>query len=82
VRRCYRFPGLPALAPSLGRRDAAAMAPTRAAAIFVAMATILLFATPLRALWARDDGPWWLPFAVWAPLVVVLARTLRDRGAP
>ena len=43
-------------------------------------AILLLFATPLRALWARDDGPWWLPFALWAPMIVALARILRDRG--
>jgi hypothetical protein len=58
------------------------MAPSRAAAVSVAMAAVLLFATPLRALWARDDGAWWLPFAAWLPMILILARTLRDRGEP
>jgi hypothetical protein len=57
-----------------------AMAPSRAAALTVAVAILLLFATPLRALWARDDGPWWLPFALWAPMIAALARIFRDRG--
>jgi len=56
------------------------MATLRAAAVSVAAAVLLLFATPLRALWARDDGPWWLPFAAWAPLIAILARVLRHRG--
>jgi hypothetical protein len=30
------------------------------------------FATPLRGLRARDDGPWWLPFAVWLPIVLAV----------
>jgi hypothetical protein len=53
---------------------------SRAAAVTVAVAILLLWATPLRALWARDVGPWWLPFAVWAPLIAILARILRERG--
>jgi len=56
------------------------MAPNRAAAVTIAAAILLLFATPLRALWARDGGPWWLPFAAWVPLVVLLAHMLRGRG--
>jgi hypothetical protein len=56
------------------------MVSSRAAAVTVAVAILLLWATPLRALWARDGGPWWLPFAAWAPLIAILARILRERG--
>ncbi len=52
---------------------------SRAAAAATAAVIALLFATPLRGLWARDGGPWWLPFALWAPLVAVLAWLLDDR---
>jgi len=39
------------------------------------------FASPLRGAWARDDGPWWLPFAVWLPIVVGLGWLVRERRA-
>jgi hypothetical protein len=58
------------------------MVSSRAVAVTVAVAIGLLWATPLRALWARDGGPWWLPFALWAPLIAILARSMRDRGSP
>jgi hypothetical protein len=56
------------------------MVSSRAAGLAVAVALLFLWGTPLRALWARDDGPWWLAFAVWAPTIALLARILRERG--
>jgi hypothetical protein len=55
------------------------MTSPRAAALTAAGAIVLLFGTPLRALWARDAGPWWLPFAAWAGLIVVVVVAARDR---
>jgi hypothetical protein len=55
------------------------MTSPRAAALTAAGAILLGFGTPLRALWARDGGPWWLPFAAWALLIVVVAAS-RTRG--
>ncbi|MBP8807046.1 MAG: hypothetical protein KBG48_13755 [Kofleriaceae bacterium] len=48
-----------------------------AAAIAIALAVVIGFATPVRGLWARDLGPWWLPFVAWLPAVVALAWTAR-----
>ncbi|MCB9543543.1 MAG: hypothetical protein R3F65_13985 [bacterium] len=51
------------------------------AAWLLAIATLLLV-SPLRALWARPDAPWWAPFVPWALLVtagLALARRERPR---
>lgn len=54
---------------------------SRAAAVALVALVAMLFATPLRGLWARDAGPWWLPFAVWAPIVAAMAWLVRDPDA-
>lgn len=51
----------------------------RAAAFVTGGLILLLFATPLRALWARDAGPWWLPFVAWSLAVALTAIALRRR---
>lgn len=50
-----------------------------AASLAVAALVVLGFATPLRALWAQDGGPWWLPFAAWSLPVAALAWLGRVR---
>jgi len=54
---------------------------SRAAAAALVTAVVIVFASPLRGAWARDDGPWWLPFAVWLPIVVGLGWLVRERRA-
>jgi len=54
---------------------------SRAAAAALVTAVVVAFASPLRGAWARDDGPWWLPFAVWLPIVVGLGWLVRERRA-
>lgn len=48
-----------------------------AAATAITIFVIVAFATPVRGLWARDAGPWWLPFVAWLPAVIALAWTAR-----
>ena len=55
---------------------------SRAAAAALAAFVLLLFATPLRGIWARDSGPWWLPFAAWLPAVLGLFWLMRDPREP
>lgn len=51
------------------------------AAWLLAMA-VLVFATPLRALWARPDAPWWAPFLPWLLLVIAAAALATRRVEP
>jgi hypothetical protein len=44
-------------------------------------AASLVFASPLRETWMRDEAPWWVGFALWAALVAAAALLLgRRRG--
>lgn len=38
---------------------------------------LVLLASPLRTLWARDDAPWVAPFGLWAVITVAAALALR-----
>jgi hypothetical protein len=58
------------------------MTSSRAASLAAASVILLGFGTPLRALWARDDGPWWLPFAVWGVMILIVASLARRSGEP
>lgn len=44
--------------------------------------SVLILASPLRALWARDDGSWLLPFVIWAGVTAAAALALRSRRDP
>jgi len=53
----------------------------RPIALVVAGATLLAFGTPLRALWADAERPWWMVYALWAAAIVALAAMARsDQG--
>jgi hypothetical protein len=53
----------------------------RAVALVIAGAILLAFGTPLRALWADADRPWWLVYALWAAAIAALATlAARDGG--
>ena len=43
----------------------------------VFVGAVLLFASPLRELWARDDAPWWAPYLSWAAVTVAAALVTR-----
>lgn len=40
---------------------------------------LLLLASPLRLLWARDDSPWLLPFGLWAAVIFLGGLASRRR---
>jgi hypothetical protein len=43
--------------------------------------TTAVFVSPLRALWASDESPWWISFALWGALLALAAVAARTRGA-
>jgi hypothetical protein len=42
---------------------------------------VLALATPLRVLWLRDAGAWWIPFAVWCGIIVLGSVAVLREGA-
>lgn len=46
----------------------------------IAAAVLLLFGTPLRALWAQPAAPWWTPYALWALIIAAIAINARRGG--
>lgn len=49
----------------------------RAAAALIGGVGVLLFATPLRALWAQPASAWYLPYLFWALLILAAAVNAR-----
>jgi hypothetical protein len=48
--------------------------------LLVLVAALMLFASPLTDWWATGDPPWYLPYLIWAGvlvLIVLLQRWLR-----
>lgn len=39
---------------------------------------LLLLVSPLVAIWAQDDAPWYLPYLLWA-VIIALAAWLQRR---
>jgi len=52
----------------------------RAAAALIGGVGMLLYATPLRSLWAQPGSAWYLPFVLWALLIVAAAANARRGG--
>jgi RsiW-degrading membrane proteinase PrsW (M82 family) len=50
---------------------------TRIVGLLVAGLTLAVFGTPLRALWSDPARAWWLPYALWALAISVLAWLAR-----
>lgn len=50
------------------------------AAIAVFVVALLVFASPLRALWSGRGAPWYLPLALWLALIVLAWLVQRLRG--
>lgn len=42
--------------------------------ILLFLFAILLLASPLKAVWAADDSPWYLPYLLWGVLIILAAR--------
>lgn len=38
---------------------------------------VILFASPLRELWAQDDAVWWTPYLLWGGVLVAAALVTR-----
>ncbi|MCA9614216.1 MAG: hypothetical protein H6721_21425 [Sandaracinus sp.] len=57
------------------------VSPRGASALALALGA-LIFASPLRAVWAREGAPWWVPFLLWAALLVLAAwvATRKERS--
>ncbi len=53
----------------------------RDAGMLALAAGLLVLASPLRVLWLRDAGQWWLPFAIWGGVVALGALAARREGA-
>jgi hypothetical protein len=75
-------PSPAAIKESQGYRRDVTGPSSRAAGLALAALVLLLFATPLRGVWSRDGGPWWLPFAVWLPAVLGLVWLMRAPREP
>ena len=47
--------------------------------LLLALLAVLLFASPLTAWWASPGSPWYLPYLLWALLIVLGAWVQRRR---
>ncbi|WP_303905583.1 hypothetical protein [Thiohalomonas denitrificans] len=45
--------------------------------ILLFLFAILLLVSPLKAIWAADDSPWYLPYLLWGALIFLAARLQR-----
>ncbi|HSP80677.1 MAG TPA: hypothetical protein VLQ93_19265 [Myxococcaceae bacterium] len=50
------------------------------AMLFVFAVAALLFGSPMRLLWLREEGPWYQPFAVWLGVIALGAWAARRSG--
>lgn len=48
--------------------------------LFVFAVAALLFGSPMRLLWLREEGPWYQPFAVWLGVIALGAWAARRSG--
>lgn len=48
--------------------------------VLLLLFALLSLASPVLALWASDTSPWYLPYLLWAVLIVLIARASR-RGS-
>ncbi len=46
--------------------------------ILLFLFALLLLASPLVAVWAADDSPWYLPYLLWG-VIIILAVQLQQR---
>ncbi|MEJ2576881.1 MAG: hypothetical protein P8106_09410 [Gammaproteobacteria bacterium] len=46
--------------------------------VLIALLGLLFFASPLMVWWVRGDSPWYLPYLLWA-LIIVLAGLIHSR---
>ena len=51
------------------------------AAIAVVVVAVLVFASPLRALWSGPGAPWYLPFVLWLAVIGLAWLVQRLRGS-
>lgn len=50
-------------------------------AILLFLAALVLFVSPFTDWWARDDGPWYLPYVLWLGLIVLIAVVVLRRDS-
>lgn len=48
--------------------------------VVVFLLALIVFSPPLIQLWATSSSPWWLPYAVWCGVIVLIALVQRVRG--
>ena len=41
---------------------------------------VLLFVPPVIAFWATSESPWYLPYALWLAIIVLVALVQRAHG--
>lgn len=53
----------------------------RDSSVLIALLGLLFFASPLVGWWAGDGSVWYLPYLLWA-LIIILAAFLHSRQNP
>lgn len=52
----------------------------RDSSVLIALLGLLFFASPLVAWWAGDHRPWYVPYLLWA-LIIILAALIQSLRA-
>lgn len=50
------------------------------AVVVVFLLALIVFSPPIIQVWANTSSPWWLPYAIWFVVIVLIALVQRIRG--